>query len=172
MNTLLRSLADHTPEILLALLVVVVILAGMNLSLSSRLKKMQGRWRGLFDDAKGENIERLLMTHLRERMEIQTEIEKLQGETKDLTEKMQSSKRFVGLVKYDAFEDVGGAQSFALALYDERGDGVIVTSLVGRADNRVYAKPLMRGRSERNLSQEEQRAIDEARNAGPRTILS
>ncbi len=66
-----------------------------------------------------------------------------------LEEKMDGSKRHLGIVRYDAFDDVGGAQSFALALYDDRGDGVVVSSLVGRADCRVYGKPLRSGRSTR-----------------------
>jgi hypothetical protein len=75
-------------------------------------------------------------------------------------------------VKYDAFEDVGGNQSFALAVYDDRGDGALITSLSGRTDCRVYCKPLIAGKSERNLSQEEQRAIQEAVQKGPKSIVS
>ena len=75
---------------------------------------------------------------------------------------MESSKRFLGLVRYDAFEDMGGAQSFALAIFDENGDGTVVTSQVGRSDCRVYAKELNGGRAERELSAEEKEAIDAA----------
>lgn len=82
------------------------------------------------------------------------------------------SKRHVGLVRYDAFEDVGGSQSFALAIYDDEGNGAIVNSIIGRAECRVYCKPLLNGRSERDLSQEEQRAIREARASGPRSFVS
>lgn len=85
---------------------------------------------------------------------------------------MTGAKRHVGLVKYDAFEDVGGSQSFALALYDDKGDGALITSLVGRSDCRVYCKPLIGGKSERSLSQEEQRAIREAVQTGPKSIVS
>ncbi|HVL40209.1 MAG TPA: DUF4446 family protein, partial [Fimbriimonadaceae bacterium] len=89
-----------------------------------------------------------------------------------LEEKVAGAKRHVGLVRYDAFEDVGGSQSFALAIYDDKGNGAVITSLVGRTDCRVYCKPLLNGRSERNLSQEEQRAIEAAASAEPKTILS
>jgi hypothetical protein len=65
-------------------------------------------------------------------------------------------------VRYDAFEDVGGAQSFALALYDDQGNGAVMNGIVGRTDCRVYCKPLVAGRSPHNLSQEESRAISEA----------
>lgn len=89
-----------------------------------------------------------------------------------LESRMEVSKRHMGLVRYDAFEDVGGNQSFALALYDDDGNGAVLSSIIGRSEARVYCKPLVNGRSERSLSQEEQRAIREAKTAGPRTIVS
>lgn len=172
MNTLFQILAHYSGWIVLGLIVAVVLLIAINVSLAAKLRKVQSLWRSLFESASGENVERLLHTHLRERMEMQDQIKGMQAAIEALEYKMMSAKRFAGLVRYDAFEDVGGAQSFALALYDDRGDGILITSLVGRADCRVYCKPLLRGGSERTLSQEEQRAIQEARSSGPRAIVS
>lgn len=70
--------------------------------------------------------------------------------------------RRVGLVRYDAFEDVGGRLSFSCAMLDDHGDGVVVTSINGRQDTRVYAKPITDGKSPYNLSIEEEEAIQEA----------
>ncbi len=75
---------------------------------------------------------------------------------------MESAKRYVGLVRYDAFSDVGGQQSFALAVYDERGDGFVISSLVGRSDCRVFSKSISRGKADRELTAEEQKAVEEA----------
>ncbi len=68
----------------------------------------------------------------------------------------------VGLVRYDAFEDMGGALSFSAALLDEQGDGVVVSAINGRTETRCYAKPIAAGGSETNLSGEEVAAIDAA----------
>lgn len=78
---------------------------------------------------------------------------------KDLIE---GAVRRVGLIRYDAFEDVGGRLSFSCALLDERGNGVVVTSINGRQDTRVYAKPITEGKSAYNLSVEEEEAIRQA----------
>ncbi len=75
---------------------------------------------------------------------------------------IESALRRVGLVRYDAFEDVGGRLSFSCALLDDRGNGVVVTSINGRQDTRVYAKPITAGRSGYNLSVEEEEAIKQA----------
>jgi hypothetical protein len=103
---------------------------------------------------------------------MEEELRLLQKRVEDLEDRMTRAKSQLGLVRYDAFDDVGGAQSFALALYDDRGDGMVLSGIVGRMDSRVYCKPLVNGRSERDLSQEEQRAIREARSVAPKSIVS
>lgn len=120
----------------------------------------------------GESLENLLYEHLRHRILQEEENEALRSRIRRLEEELAKSKRHVGLVRYDAFDDVSGNQSFALALYDDQGDGAVLNGIVGRSDCRVYCKPLVNGRSERDLSQEEQRAIREARTSGVRTIVS
>jgi hypothetical protein len=68
----------------------------------------------------------------------------------------------VGLVRFDAFEDAGGAQSFALALIDDDGDGVVLTSLHSRQTTRLYIKGVRRGVPDSPLSAEEVRAMQNA----------
>jgi hypothetical protein len=68
----------------------------------------------------------------------------------------------VGVIRYNPFSDTGGDQSFAIALLDSRGNGVVVSSLHSRTDTRVFAKPVQGGRSRYQLSDEEQDAIKKA----------
>ena len=75
---------------------------------------------------------------------------------------IEAGIRRVGMVRYDAFEDVGGRLSFSCALLDEHGAGVVLTSINGRQDTRVYAKPVAGGTSTYNLSLEEEEAIRQA----------
>lgn len=71
-----------------------------------------------------------------------------------------------GLVRFNAFDDTGGNQSFALALLDDGGDGLIVSSLHSRSSSRLYAKALRGGRSDMALSAEETEAVEQARRGG------
>ena len=75
---------------------------------------------------------------------------------------IQGSVRHVALLRYDAFEDVGGRLSFSCAMLDGEGSGVVITSINGRQDTRVYAKPITGGTSSYNLSTEEEDAIRQA----------
>jgi hypothetical protein len=96
-------------------------------------------------------------------------VERLEGAVRKLAlgerhlgELAQESIRRVGLVRFDAFEDMGGRLSFSAALLDDHGDGVVITSINGRQDTRCYAKRVERGTSIHNLSDEEEQAIREA----------
>lgn len=75
---------------------------------------------------------------------------------------LEETFRHVGVVRFDAFQEVGGQLSFAVAFLNERGDGVVISSINGRSDSRVYAKPLMERRSEFPLSEEEEESIRQA----------
>jgi uncharacterized protein DUF4446 len=75
---------------------------------------------------------------------------------------IRASIRNVALLRYDAFEDVGGRLSFSFALLDDEGTGVVLTSINGRQETRVYAKPITEARSTYNLSVEEEEAIRQA----------
>ncbi|HEV3472040.1 MAG TPA: DUF4446 family protein [Actinomycetota bacterium] len=77
-----------------------------------------------------------------------------------------------GLVRYDAFQEMGGQLSFSAALLDDRGDGIMITSINGRTETRTYAKPLKNLDSEHNLSEEERQAISIAASSEARTQLS
>ena len=85
---------------------------------------------------------------------------------------VEASVRRVGLLRYDAFEDVGGRLSFSCALLDDFGTGVVMTSINGRHDTRVYAKPVSEGQSSYSLSIEEEEAIRQAMAAGTQRAVT
>lgn len=76
----------------------------------------------------------------------------------------------VGLVRYDAFDDMAGQLSFSAALLNASGDGLVITSINGRADTRCYAKPVAAGASAHNLSEEELEAIGLAMRVAPGAV--
>jgi hypothetical protein len=85
------------------------------------------------------------------------------GEIADIRDDLASALRHLAVVRYDAFGDMGGHLSWSLALLDDHGDGVVVTSIHGRSDARTYAKNLTDWMSNQQLSPEEEQAIDFAR---------
>jgi hypothetical protein len=70
--------------------------------------------------------------------------------------------RHLAVVRYDAFGDMGGHLSWSVALLDDSGDGVVLTSIHGRSDSRTYAKSIAGWTCEQQLSPEEDEAIAHA----------
>ncbi|MGE5138495.1 MAG: DUF4446 family protein [Rudaea sp.] len=68
----------------------------------------------------------------------------------------------VGVIRFNPYADKGGDQSFAIAVLDDRGDGVVLNGLHARDFSRVYAKPVVGGNSTYKLTEEEKEAINRA----------
>lgn len=86
-------------------------------------------------------------------------LNKLHRELEAIT---QRAVQKVGVIRYNPFADAGGDQSFAIALLDAEGNGLVVSSLHSRTETRVFAKPVRAGRSTYPLSDEEQQAVKKA----------
>ncbi|MBT9153783.1 MAG: hypothetical protein DDT39_00440 [Firmicutes bacterium] len=82
---------------------------------------------------------------------------------REIEQRLPLAVQQVGLVRFNAYSDTGGELSFALALLDASGSGVVISSLYGRAEARVYAKPFNEGQSTFPLSSEEISAVAQAR---------
>lgn len=83
-------------------------------------------------------------------------------ETTRIDGQLQAAVQNVAVVRFDAFDDMGGRLSFSAAILDARGDGMVITGINGRQDTRVYTKPVRGGTSAHNLSDEETAAIRDA----------
>jgi len=77
--------------------------------------------------------------------------------------RVKKSVRGYSLVRYDAYEQAGGNQSFASGIIDEHGDGYILSVISNRNHTGIYAKPVSRGAALSSLTQEEQSALDAAK---------
>jgi hypothetical protein len=126
------------------------------------LAGLRRQWSRVLREARGESLEAMLERHLESHKAHGAKLERAEERLKTLEGKMRTAIRYVGLVRYDAFGEVGGQQSFSLALYDEEGRGAVVTSQVGREACRVYGKELDRGKADRPLAAEEAQAIEAA----------
>jgi hypothetical protein len=83
----------------------------------------------------------------------------LQERIEVLERKQQKALARTGLVRYNPFDDTGADLSFSLAVLSEDQDGIVLTSLWGRDEVRVYAKPVQKGTSRYALSNEEKQAL-------------
>ncbi|MCS7224393.1 MAG: DUF4446 family protein [Armatimonadetes bacterium] len=147
-------------------LIVAIVIAALFLIwlivLSVKLHQLRRLLNLIEDIAPGQPLDHLLDTLITLQRESQSRIEALEKGHHQLAREVGRCLRRVGLVRFDAFSDVAGEQSFAVALLDDNGDGVVVTSLSGRNESRCYAKPIRNLSSSYRLSEEETEAIKKA----------
>ncbi len=98
---------------------------------------------------------------------LRSEVEALRVQVEDLAVRGDdagdpTALRHVALVRYDAFADVGGRLSYSVALLDDTGSGLVLTTLSGKADVRTYVRTISAGTPDGTLTAEEQQAIDAA----------
>jgi len=159
MGDLDRFFADYGSLLWLALLAVLLVLLLLHLRLQSQVSRMGAHYARLARGGPGGNLEELLERHL-DRVDTTAErVEQLDALCQQLEGTLRHAIQRVGIVRFNPFSDTGGDQSFSIALLDGDGDGLVLSSLFGRAETRVFAKPVQGGQSKYTLTDEEQEAI-------------
>jgi hypothetical protein len=152
-----------TQSALSVLIVVALALAVVAVLLDIALLVALRRRRK--DSAKlsqGERLELQLGTQGKQVQRLEAAVRRLAKGERQLGETLRATIQHVAVVRFDAFEDMGGRLSFSAALLDRNGDGLVITSINGRQDTRCYAKRVENGTSIHNLSEEEEQAIRDA----------
>lgn len=148
------------------ILVISVVLAAIALLLAaSAHRRMTSARRSLSvlqGTFEGRTLIDAVATYVQQVRLIEGDLRVLADKQDELFQRLARSARNVGLVRYDAFEDMGGRVSFSAAILNDHGDGVVLTSISGRTEARTYAKTVETGASDHHLSPEEERAISEA----------
>ncbi len=117
----------------------------------------------MFDFLKKKEEPKNLKELLAQFNNLKESLKRISQKLKNLENKNKFSIQGVGIVRFNPFKETGGNQSFSIALLDGNKDGVVITSLYGREGNRVFAKPIKKGKSEYLLTEEEKRAIEQAK---------
>jgi uncharacterized protein YlxW (UPF0749 family) len=144
-------------------LVLCVVLAVLLALVALRLRSLRRHLERAVDPARGEDVLSVIASQRDRLQTVQQDVDRLQADTAGLREALADTVSKVGIVRYDAFDDMGGALSFSAALLDDHGNGLVISAINGRSETRCYAKPIASGQSSYNLSREEVAAIDAAR---------
>jgi len=152
----MADLFSYLATVLFALTLIWALL------LTRRIRELSARLDGLTRGERGGSFESVLEAHLRRVRDVGEGLKIVEQRTSALEARLPSAVQQVGLVRFNPFEDTGSNQSFALALLDGGGDGVVISSLHSRQATRLYVKPVSAGASDRSMSDEEAEAIKQA----------
>ncbi len=154
-----RTIVDNLALVVGVLGAAIIGLVVVALVQARRLRRATDAYRTLVRDNQGGSLQQVLDAHLGKVVEVGAQLERLSQLHEYLEVRSRGSLQHVGLVRFNPFEDTGSDQSFAIALLDDRRDGIVLSSLHGRGQTRVFAKPVEGGVSKHTLSDEEAQAI-------------
>jgi len=154
-----RTLVENLALVVGVMGVVIIGLLVFAVMQARRLRRAADAYRSLLSDGQGGSLQQMLDAHLGKVVEVGAELERLSELHEFLEVRSRGSLQHVGLVRFNPFEDTGSDQSFAIALLDDRRDGIVLSSLHGRGQTRLFAKPVEGGESKHALSDEETQAI-------------
>ena len=161
---LFESLGIDGSYLVLGAFVGILVLFILLLVCLSKLSKMNKKYNAFMKGADGENLEATVLQRFRE-------IDQLNEATGYLSEKLKivnttllNTYQKMGIVKYDAFQEMGGKLSFSLALLDGEDNGFVLTAMHTREGCYTYIKEIIKGESYVILAEEEKKALEEAKN--------
>jgi hypothetical protein len=156
-------LDEQTLSFLVVALVVAVVVLGAWVAWLQRSEaRLRRRLRRVLPEGESSGIDEILDRQLKRIDSLTERIDALNKLHHELENLSQRTIQKVAVIRYNPFSDTGGDQSFAIALLDSLGNGVVLSSLHSRTDTRVFAKAVQSGRSKYQLSDEEQDAIKKA----------
>lgn len=166
MSSIFDNLGIDPGIIIIILLVLTIFLLVKSVSSSMRLNRLERKYKTFMKGSDAQSLEKIFVRKF-------TQIDKLYEAKEDhehdiLFIKKNLEKMFskYGVEKYDAFDDVGGKLSFALALLDKDNTGLILNAVHSRDNCFLYLKEIVKGESYVMLSQEEVEALRKAVNFG------
>lgn len=152
------------PYLILGMVIIIILLFIMVVVLFKAVGKVENRYRKLMKGTSGNNLEEMLLQRLESIEDAKKTSEKALNECERLEIKMKDCIQKVAIMRYKAFENVGSDLSFSIAMLDDKNDGVILTGIYGRQESTTYAKPIDKGISRYDLSEEELYVLNEASN--------
>lgn len=129
-----------------------------------KVGKMKKKYKVFMGDENSKSLEKLILEKLDEIESLKTETKNNRDDIKKIEEELLQTLNKVGIVKYDAFNEMGGKLSFALALLNEKNDGFIINAMHSREGCYTYIKEIIKGESFIALGEEERMALSEAIN--------
>lgn len=144
--------------ILILIAVVLLIFALWNVLLTMRISRLT---RGVHQ----QSLENILSTNLIQTEMLIKKVDALEAASQIRDTQFKNSVQGFGFVRFNPFEDAGGQQSFACALINHHGDGVIFSTLYAREKMRIFAKKVSDFSPDQELSTEEQKALAQARDS-------
>lgn len=166
MSGIFENLGIDSGIIIIILLILVVFLLVRSISYNMRLSRLERRYKIFMKGSDAQSLEKVFVRKFAQIDRLYEAKEDHDHDILFLKKNMEKMFNKYGVEKYDAFDDVGGKLSFALALLDKENTGLILNAVHSRDNCFLYLKEIVKGESYVMLSQEEVEALRKAVNFG------
>ena len=129
-----------------------------------KIKKVNQRFKNFMRGKEAESLEEVIVKYLDKIDKLEEENNERKKQINNITENLLITYQKIGIVKYDAFNEMGGKLSFSLALLDKQNNGFILNAMHSREGCYTYVKEIIDGNSYIALGEEEKKALDMALN--------
>lgn len=146
--------------VLIGMLVLILVLLVMLVILMVQFSNLKKRHAKFMRGKDGKSLEKDIVSLYEDNQFLKSSVEKDKKDIRVLFKNMESAFQKVGIVKYDAFQQMGGKLSFSLALLNEKNDGFIINSVHSSDGCYSYTKEIRGGQSEISLGNEEKVALE------------
>ena len=151
--------------LLIAILIINIILFIMVIVSNVRIRKIKRNTAEFMKKlGNGKDIGEILEKYMDRVVDLEAGLSETNVYCKQLDSKMQSCIQKVGIVRYNAYKDAGSDLSFAVALLDDKNNGIVFNGIYSREMSNIYAKPIINGKSNYTMTEEESEALLKAIN--------
>lgn len=166
MSMIFDSLGIDPGIIIIVLLLLVIILLVQSVSANMRLSRLERKYKMFMKGSDAQSLEKTFVRKFAQIDRLYEAKEDHEHSIEYIKKRLDISYSKYGVEKYDAFDDVGGKLSFALAMLDKENNGLILNAVHSRDNCFLYLKEIVKGESYVMLSQEEVEALRKAVNYG------
>lgn len=162
METIINLIKNSEVYIVIALIILVFILIIIIAITYRALNKLESKYRKLMRGVNNKNLEDMVISYLDKVDVVKDQNQDIKQMYERIDEDLKNCIQKTSIVRYKAFDDMGSDLSFSIALLDGNSNGFILTSIYGRDESTTYAKPVDKGISRYELSDEENEALEQA----------
>lgn len=164
MDDILSLINEYSVFIVIGLAVITFLLFIITIILLRAVNQLERKYKKMMRGVNNRNLEEVINSNLDNIEKAVNNSEQALEQCNKIAEDLKGCVNKVAIMRYKAFEDVGSDLSFSIAILDSYNDGIILTGIYSRQDSTTYAKPVDKGISRYDLSEEEMHVLNEAMN--------
>ena len=161
-STILSRLGIDPAFIFLFLIILIIALFALYVNVSMKYDRLKNSYNSFMRGKDGKTLEESILSKFSEIDGLAKLTKQNRQDVKDIYRKMEKDFKKLGIVKYDAFNEMGGKLSFALAMLDGNNSGWVINAMHSREGCYTYIKEIVKGESYVELAEEEAEALDRA----------